>query len=167
MRLKAIMVLLLLVGTALVGAEVRADRIPPDIVKGSTIIGKGVENLQGKHLGEIQDLAIDEVDGQIRYAVLSFGGLLGMGEKYFAIPWEALELSQDRRHFVLDVSEEDLKHAPGFDKGHWPDFVDPVYYSMIYEFYHIPLPGEREPAGAVGSPDTGGRTKNGERSGRE
>lgn len=117
-----------------------ADHTQPEIVKGSKIIGKSVQTMKGKEIGEIQDLAIDELDGRVRYAVLSFGGLLGLGEKYFAIPWEALYLSDNKEHFALAVTEKELENAPGFDRNNWPDFADPVYYATIYEFYHVPVP---------------------------
>jgi len=117
-----------------------ADHTQPEIVKGSKIIGKSVQTMKGKEIGEIEDLAIDELDGRVRYAVLSFGGVLGLGEKYFAIPWEALYLSDNREHFALAVTEKELEKAPGFDKNNWPDFADPVYYATIYEFYKVPVP---------------------------
>jgi sporulation protein YlmC with PRC-barrel domain len=117
-----------------------ADHTTADIVKGSKIIGKSVQTMKGKEIGEIEDLAIDEIDGRVRYAVLSFGGILGLGEKYFAIPWEALSLSNNKEHFALAVTEKELEKAPGFDKNNWPDFADPVYYATIYEFYHVPVP---------------------------
>ncbi|MGE0645997.1 MAG: PRC-barrel domain-containing protein [Nitrospira sp.] len=117
-----------------------ADHTKPDIVKGSKMIGKSVQTMAGKEIGEIEDLAIDELDGRVRYAVLSFGGLLGVGGKYFAIPWEALHLSDNKEHFALAVTEKELEKAPGFDKNNWPDFADPVYYATIYEFYQIPVP---------------------------
>ncbi len=117
-----------------------ADHTQPEIVKGSKIIGKSVQTMGGKKIGEIEDLAIDELDGQVRYAVLSFGGILGLGEKYFAIPWEALSLSNNKEHFALAVTEKELEKAPGFDKNNWPDFADPVYYATIYDFYQVPLP---------------------------
>lgn len=117
-----------------------ADHTQPEIVKGSKIIGKSVQTMRGKKIGEIEDLAIDEFDGQVRYAVLSFGGILGLGEKYFAIPWEALSLSDNKEHFALAVTERELEKAPGFDKNNWPDFADPLYYATIYDFYQVPLP---------------------------
>jgi sporulation protein YlmC with PRC-barrel domain len=117
-----------------------ADHTQPEIVKGSKIIGKSVQTMGGKNIGEIEDLAIDELDGQVRYVVLSFGGILGLGEKYFAIPWEALSLSDNKEHFALAVTEKELEKAPGFDKKNWPDFADPVYYATIYDFYQVPLP---------------------------
>ena len=117
-----------------------ADHTQPEIVKGSKMIGKSVQTMAGKEIGEIEDLAIDELDGQVRYVVLSFGGILGLGEKYFAIPWEALHLSDNKEHFALAVTEKELEKAPGFDKKNWPDFADPVYYATIYEFYKVPVP---------------------------
>jgi sporulation protein YlmC with PRC-barrel domain len=121
-------------------SSIWADHTQPEIVKGSKIIGKSVQTMSGEEIGEIADLAIDELDGQVRYAVLSFGGIFGMGGKYFAIPWEALHLSDNKEHFALAVTAKELAKAPGFDKNNWPDFADPVYYATIYEFYHMPVP---------------------------
>ena len=137
-----------------------ADHTQPEIVKGSKIIGKSVQTMRGKKIGEIEDLAIDELDGQIRYAVLSFGGIFGMGEKYFAIPWEALSLSDNKEHFALAVTEKELEKAPGFDKNNWPDFADPVYYATIYDFYQVPLPKvEEKPLSKADSSKTSGDSK--------
>lgn len=136
------------------------DHTQPEIVKGSKIIGKAVQTMGGKEIGEIEDLAIDELDGQVRYAVLSFGGIFGLGEKHFAIPWEALSLSDNKEHFALAVSEKELEKAPGFDKNNWPDFADPVYYATIYEFYQLPLPKAGEESVPIaGSPKTSGGNK--------
>ncbi len=142
MKYKRMWTLTVVAAVALFGISASgwADHTKPDIVKGSKIIGKSVQTTKGKDIGEIEDLAIDEIDGRVRYAVLSFGGLLGMGEKYFAIPWEALRLSDNKEHFALNVTEKELEKAPGFDKNNWPDFADPVYYATIYEFYHVPVP---------------------------
>ena len=114
--------------------------MPHDVLKGSDVIGKQVKNLDGKELGDIQDLALDQRDGRIRYAVLSYGGILGLGDKYFAVPWEALKLGKDREYFALNVKEKELEKAPGFDKNNWPDFSDRAYTVTLYEFYHIPVP---------------------------
>lgn len=124
-------------------SAVLADHGQPEIVRGSKIIGKSVQTMAGREIGEIKDLAIDELDGQVRYAVLSFGGIAGLGEKYFAIPWEALQLSDDRQHFALAVTEKELAKAPGFDIHKWPDFADPVYFATIYDFYRVPVPAAR------------------------
>ncbi len=139
--MSTLFVAILVMGTV---APAWADHTMPDIVKGSKIIGKSVQDMEGTQLGEIEDLAIDEIGGEVRYVVLPFRGILRMSEKYYAIPWEALTLSHDRKHFVVGVTEDALRQAPRFDKEQWPNFADPVYYEPVYEFYHVPVP-----AGAI------------------
>lgn len=116
-----------------------------DVLKASSLIGKKVQNTEGKKLGNIRDLVIDPENGDIQYAVLDFGGFLGVGDKYFAVPWEALQLTDDHKAVILDVSKKDLKHAPGFDKNNWPDLNSRDYTIVIYEFYGVPLPDETPP----------------------
>jgi sporulation protein YlmC with PRC-barrel domain len=83
------------------------------------VLGAKVVNAEGKDIGKISDLAIDRKSGEIRYAVLDFGGFLGIGEKHFAIPWEALTpLKEDRVR--LNITKEELEQAEGFDDDHWP-----------------------------------------------
>ena len=64
---------------------------------------------------------LDVPAGRISYAGLSHGGVLGIGEKLFAVPWESLSLDTDNKRFTLDVSKDRLANAPGFDKDHWPN----------------------------------------------
>lgn len=101
----------------------------------SSLIGDTVRNGAGEKLGEVKELMIDLPTGRVAYAVLSFGGFLGMGDKLFAIPWSALDLDEENRQLVLDVSKEVLDAAPGFDKNNWPDMADPVWGRSIYEYY--------------------------------
>ncbi len=108
------------------------------VLKASDVIGMKVQGIDGKKLGDIKDLVIDPQDGDIQYAVLDFGGLLGIKDKYFAVPWEALQLDQDNKKLALDVSKKDLKKAPGFDKNNWPDLSQQQV--VIYEFYEVPIP---------------------------
>lgn len=96
--------------------------------------GFSVKNGEGEDLGKIEDLAIDVASGRIAYAVLSFGGLLGIGNKYFAVPWEALTL-HGNEVILLDVDKEKLKNAPGFDKDDWPDMADRQWGASIYTYY--------------------------------
>ena len=87
----------------------------------SSIIGDKVYNLQNEKLGEIKDIMIDLVVGKIEYFVIEFGGFLGMGEKFFAIPFRLLEVNGEKVAFILDQSKSVLEKAPGFDKDHWPE----------------------------------------------
>jgi hypothetical protein len=78
---------------------------------------------------------LDVDSGRISYAVLSFGGILGLGNKLFAIPWDSLRLSPHEHKFVLDVPREQLQKAPGFDKTNWPDFADRTWGTSIHSYY--------------------------------
>jgi sporulation protein YlmC with PRC-barrel domain len=105
------------------------------VIRANKIQGDRVRNSAGDDLGKIEDIMIDVSRGRIAYAVLSFGGFLGMGNKLFAIPWEALSLNQRDNFFVLNVSKERLEKAPGFDKDNWPDMADPGWGSDLYSYY--------------------------------
>jgi sporulation protein YlmC with PRC-barrel domain len=99
------------------------------------LIGDPVVNPRGEDLGKIEDFVIDPKNGRVDYAVLSFGGFLGMGDKLFAVPLEAMRLSREEKRFILDVDKERLKHAPGFDKDHWPDTSDRAFGTKVYAYY--------------------------------
>ena len=107
----------------------------PLVLSASTIMGDEVVNAEHEKLGEIKELMIDLGAGQISYAVLSFGGFLGLGEKLFAIPWGAFSLDPERRAFILDVESELLEEAPGFDQDDWPRTESREYVAEIYTYY--------------------------------
>jgi len=89
-----------------------------------TLEGNDVLNLSGEKLGVLQDIMLDVPSGRIAYAVLERGGVLGIGEKLFAIPWHALTLDTDRKCFLLDIDLDKLRQARGFDKDNWPGSAD-------------------------------------------
>jgi sporulation protein YlmC with PRC-barrel domain len=109
----------------------------PHVLPATTLIGRKVLNPAGEQLGNLKDLVIDLEEGHIAYAVLSFGGFIGMGDKLFAIPWEALVLNAKDHTFILDVEKEVLKEAPGFDKDHWPNDAqyEAGWLLDLYEYY--------------------------------
>jgi hypothetical protein len=106
-----------------------------DLVKASDIKDTEVKNRADEDLGKIDDFMVHLDSGKIAYAVLSFGGILGIGNKLFAVPWTALSLDSDRRKFILDVAKEKLENAPGFDKDNWPDMADTTWGENIHKFY--------------------------------
>jgi sporulation protein YlmC with PRC-barrel domain len=95
--------------------------------KASTLIGNTVKNTAGENIGKIKEIMINLEEGCIVYAVLSFGGFLGIGSKLFAIPWSALVLKPLENTFILNVDKERLKNEPGFNKNNWPDMADPQW----------------------------------------
>ena len=120
------------------GAMVHAEEQLVGVTRATNLIGKQVKNVDENNLGEIKDLVINwRGGGFIEYAVLSFGGFLGLGDKYFAVPWEVMALSGDKEHFILNVKEERLKSAPGFDKNNWPDMSRPDWAVVVHQFYDL------------------------------
>ncbi|MBI3431068.1 MAG: PRC-barrel domain-containing protein [Hydrogenophilales bacterium] len=107
------------------------------ILSSSTISGDKVVNRQGEDLGDIKDLMIDVDNGRVAYAVLEFGGLLGLGSKLFAVPLSAMELDPENHRFIFDQSKEALENAPGFDKNHWPNFSDRDWGSDVHAHYGV------------------------------
>src|SRR5215467_3538173 len=108
------------------------------VLSASTLAGDTVRNAAGDSLGKVDEIMIDIPSGQVAYAVLSFGGLLRMGNKLFAVPWSALRVDEDEKCFILDVDKRKLETAPGFDKDTWPDMADPSWGSQISEHYGTP-----------------------------
>jgi sporulation protein YlmC with PRC-barrel domain len=94
------------------------------LIRSQTLVGRGVVNVKGEDLGRIEEFVIDPDRGHIEYAVLSFGELFGLGEKFFAVPWEALRIDDDRGHFIMDVEKETLEEGQGFDPETWPPAPD-------------------------------------------
>lgn len=106
-----------------------------DVLTASRITGSRVTNRAGEDLGKLEDLMLDLDRGRVAYAILSFGGFMGMGDKLFAIPIQALKQDGDRGRFLLDVDKERLKNAPGFDKNNWPSTADRSWGSQIHSYY--------------------------------
>ncbi len=105
------------------------------VMEARQVRGRRVHNRLGDDLGVIEEVMIDLPTGRVAYAVLSFGGFLGIGGKLFAIPWQALKLNESDREFILDVDKHMLQSAPGFDKDHWPNMADPAFTTLIYGYY--------------------------------
>lgn len=105
------------------------------ILSASTLAGDEVQNSAGEDLGKVDEIMIDIPSGRVAYAVVSFGGFLGMGNKLFAIPWSALMVDEDKKCFVLDVDKKTLEKAPGFDKDNWPDMAETTWRTNIHNYY--------------------------------
>jgi sporulation protein YlmC with PRC-barrel domain len=110
----------------------------PALMGAHTLLGNDVYNKGNEDLGDIKEFMIDMATGQVSYAVLSYGGLMGMGDKLFAVPWAALKLDTANKRFTLDVRKEALKDAPGFDKDRWPSMSDKTWASGVHQFYGTP-----------------------------
>jgi BON domain-containing protein/PRC-barrel domain protein len=107
--------------------------------QGSQIIGAKVEDPSGKNIGKIEDVMVD-ASGRLPFAVLSFGGFMGIGDKWYVVPWNAMQIerdleSKDVKRIVMDVSKETLARAPSFTKDRWPDTRDSQWSRDAQKFW--------------------------------
>jgi sporulation protein YlmC with PRC-barrel domain len=107
----------------------------PRLMGADILIGDDVYNHQDEDLGDIKEIMLDVNSGRIAYAVLAFGGVFGIGEKLFAVPWSALKLDTANKRFLLDQDKKRLESAPGFDKDNWPDMADPTWQNTVNSYY--------------------------------
>lgn len=115
------------------GVENLAAENIPVFLSASKMKGEKVTNMNGEELGKIEDVMIDQDEGKIAYVVIKFGGFLGIGDKEFAIPWDALAGGQGGSPFTLKINKEILEKAEGFDTGKLPSTRDQL--SNTYTYY--------------------------------
>ena len=114
-------------------------------VRVSQLMGLNIQNAKGESVGEIQDLVIDSNSGRVRYAAVTYGGFLGMGDKLFAVPFEAFQVTRnpddpndvDDFVMVLNVTKDQLEGSNGFDQDHWPDMADATMIRDLDQRYGI------------------------------
>jgi len=105
------------------GSYVYSGGPSPRLMGAGALRSNDVFDEQGEELGKIREIMFDLLSGKISYAVLSYGGVFGFGEKLFAVPWDALRLDTCKKRFVLDIRKQQLASASGFDKQQWPDLA--------------------------------------------
>ena len=107
----------------LTGANTEGEtpNLPLKCLTATSIIGDKVHNKADEHLGKIKDIMLNVETGAIEYYIIEFGGFLGIGEKFFAIPFSLLTVDAEKQVFIFDQKREMLEKAPGFDKDHWPE----------------------------------------------
>ncbi|MBX9605378.1 MAG: PRC-barrel domain-containing protein [Gammaproteobacteria bacterium] len=109
----------------------------PEMTGADALRGNDVVNRQDEVLGSIKEIMLDVDSGRVGYAVVSYGGFLGMGEKLFAVPWQALTRDSKHKRLILDLDKDRLKGAPGFDNSRWPDMADRTWVNAIHTYYGI------------------------------
>jgi sporulation protein YlmC with PRC-barrel domain len=116
---------------------------PNALILSSRVKGSTVFNTEGERIGHIEDLSIDKQTGQVRYALMSFGGFLGLGDKLHPLPWNVMTFDLGKGGYVVPVAKEQLKEAPSYAPSHLESFggEDFEYREMVYRFY--------EPYGAL------------------
>lgn len=107
----------------------------PTALSAGTLIGDPVKNAEGERLGTLEEIMIFLDSGRVAYAVLAAGGVMGIGDRFFAVPWPLLGVDTDRHEIVLDVDKSAIENAPGFDKDNWPDGSDSEWLTQVYSHY--------------------------------
>jgi len=106
------------------------------LIASNKVEGTTVYNTEGEKLGSIYNFMLDKESGQVEYAVLQFGGFLGVGSDYYPVPWSALEYDEEQGGYVIDIDKEFLKDAPRFPASDAPRFTS-AYGSEVDAAYGV------------------------------
>ena len=96
-----------------------------ELIAASKVEGKQVFDVQGEKLGTVKDIYLDKRSGEVEFAALAFGGVLGMGEKYHPVPWQSLDYDTDKDGFVIDIDKQALEASPGYEVTRLADASNP------------------------------------------
>jgi hypothetical protein len=118
------------------GAGVAVDETDR-LISSDKVEGTAVYNRNGEKLGSIYTLMIDKYTGQVAYAVMSFGGFLGIGERYHPLPWKALTYDTSLGGYRVDLTREQLERAPSYARDETP-WSDPAYGRKVSDYYGVP-----------------------------
>lgn len=105
------------------------------LISASKIRGTAVYNTSGETLGSVDDLMVDKQSSRIAYALMSFGGFLGIGERYHPLPWGLLKYDKDKRGYVVPLTKETLMAAPHYGRDEEPEWDDRSYEERIHDYY--------------------------------
>jgi len=108
-------------------------------IRSSRVRGTVVYNRAGERLGVIDDLVIGKRDGQVKYAIMSFGGFLGVGEEYYPVPWDMLSYDPAREGYVADLTKDQLTRSPHFSAEKEPNWTDPAFGRRVDDYYGPPV----------------------------
>ena len=105
------------------------------LIAAEKVTGTTVYNRAGEKLGSVEDVMLDKFTGKTCYAVLSFGGFLGIGDRYFPIPWEKLTYDTTMGGFVVDIDKRTLENAPSYQQNENVRWDDPVWGERVDQHY--------------------------------
>jgi len=111
------------------------DAVSQSLISSSKVEGTAVYNVEGEKLGAVDCLMIDKQSGQVAYAVMSFGGFLGLGEKRHPVPWPSMYYDKSKEGYVVSLSKEALEAAPNLNPGEYGQLGDRDYEETVYTHY--------------------------------
>ncbi|WFE76557.1 PRC-barrel domain-containing protein [Roseinatronobacter sp. S2] len=107
------------------------------LISSSKVEGTNVYNLEGEHVGSVNSFMVDKHSGKVSYAVMSFGGFLGIGERYHPLPWGALKYDTNAGGYIVNITREQLEGGPSFARDEDP-WTDPEYGRRVHSHYGLP-----------------------------
>jgi sporulation protein YlmC with PRC-barrel domain len=108
-----------------------------EAIRASRVLGTSVYNTEGTEIGTIEDVMLDKLSNGIMFAVIGFGGFLGMGEKYHAIPWASLDYDEDRGGYVVPFTKEQLQAAPSYSINDLTEDDGTTVRDASYDYYKV------------------------------
>lgn len=108
------------------------------LISANKVEGTPVYNRKGDKLGTVEDIMIDKFTGQVGYAVLSFGGFLGIGDKHHPLPWQVLDYDPKMGGYVVELDKKQLQDAPSYAADQDPDWEDRVWGKRVHDYYNVP-----------------------------
>lgn len=111
---------------------------PNRLIASDRVEGTSIYDPSGEKLGHVERFMVDKVSGRAEYAVMAFGGVLGIGHRHYPVPWQALTYDTDKDGYVVSLSREKLENAPNYDReGEEPSY-DRAYGEEVYAYYGVP-----------------------------
>jgi hypothetical protein len=105
------------------------------LIASNKVEGTAVYNRQGERLGTVHNFMVDKYTGQVAYAVMSFGGFLGLGESYHPLPWRVLTYDTNMGGYVVDLDKSKLEGAPSYTAANEPNWSDRDYGRRVHDYY--------------------------------
>jgi hypothetical protein len=108
------------------------------LISADKVEGTSVKNRKGESLGSIDTIMVDKFSGKVAYAVMSFGGFLGIGDRYHPLPWGVLRYDPDESAYVVDIDKTTLEKAPSLARDEYPTMQDRAWGERVYRYYNVP-----------------------------
>ena len=109
------------------------------LISSEKVAGTDVYNQEGEKLGHVDSVMFDKLSGKAAYAVMSFGGFLGIGESQHPLPWDTLTYDTEKDGYIVNLSKEVLDAAPRYDTANEPDWRDQQYHRAVHDYYGVPV----------------------------
>jgi sporulation protein YlmC with PRC-barrel domain len=108
------------------------------LISASKVQGTPVYNPKGEKLGRVEEVMIDKLSGVVAYAVLSFGGIMGIGDRHYPLPWQVLDYEPQQGGYVVDLDKDMLEDAPSYRANEEGDWADREWGKKVHDYYEVP-----------------------------